>query len=180
MNSNSPIVCHCLKINQQQVVDFLQSHPSATLNQVKEELGAGSRCGACQKPAPHIHRKYYLSQIMEQFQQDLRSSLDAAILSSPKEKAGRIESKSYFSQLPMVKKITMLEQVLDQKIRPVLQKDQGNVVLMDVSDLEVTVDFEGVCSDCPSSRGATLDFIVSGLRKELKEDGLSVSVQAFT
>jgi Fe-S cluster biogenesis protein NfuA len=61
------------------------------------------------------------------------------------------------------------------KIRPMLQRDGGDVELVDVKDGVVTVRLQGACSGCPMSQMTLKNGIEKFLKKELPE---IVSVQA--
>ena len=58
--------------------------------------------------------------------------------------------------------------VLDEKIRPALMADGGNVKVLDVVDGEkIIIQYQGACGSCGSSLGATLSFMEQALRKEI-------------
>jgi len=58
--------------------------------------------------------------------------------------------------------------VLDEKIRPALMADGGNVEILDVVDGEkIIVQYQGACGSCGSSLGATLSFMEQALRNEI-------------
>ncbi len=58
--------------------------------------------------------------------------------------------------------------VLDEKIRPALMSDGGNVEVLDVVDGEkIIVQYQGACGSCGSSLGATLSFMEQALRSEI-------------
>jgi Fe-S cluster biogenesis protein NfuA len=59
-----------------------------------------------------------------------------------------------------------LEAIIDREIRPGLQADGGDLVVLDLADNIVTVKYEGACGSCPSSRTGTLQGIESILRHE--------------
>jgi Fe-S cluster biogenesis protein NfuA len=54
--------------------------------------------------------------------------------------------------------------ILDSRVRPVLQKDGGNIALIKVEKPKVFVQLQGACVGCASS-GSTLKHIVE---KELR------------
>lgn len=80
-----------------------------------------------------------------------------------------------FKNLRLVEKIKILERLFDQKIRPVLYKDGGNILLDEVDSEVITVRFEGTCGTCPSSETGTLDFIRQTLQKNLFDTNLKVN-----
>jgi Fe-S cluster biogenesis protein NfuA len=60
-----------------------------------------------------------------------------------------------------------VEQIIEEKIRPALQRDGGNIELVDVSeDGIVQVRLQGACAGCPGAR-MTLQF---GVQKILQEE----------
>ncbi|MCU0591177.1 MAG: NifU family protein [Desulfobacterales bacterium] len=61
------------------------------------------------------------------------------------------------------------------KIRPMLQRDGGDVELVDVQDGIVTVRLRGACSGCPMSQMTLKNGIEKLLKREIPE---VVSVQA--
>jgi Fe-S cluster biogenesis protein NfuA len=61
------------------------------------------------------------------------------------------------------------------KIRPMLQRDGGDVELVDVQDGIVTVRLRGACAGCPMSQMTLKNGIEKFLKQEIPE---VVSVQA--
>jgi len=66
-------------------------------------------------------------------------------------------------------------QQASDKIRPLLQKDGGDVELVDVREGVVTVRLTGACRGCPMSQMTLKNGIEKFLKKEIPE---VVSVQA--
>ncbi|MBD3307986.1 NifU family protein [candidate division KSB3 bacterium] len=65
-----------------------------------------------------------------------------------------------------------VEDVIEQKIRPALMRDGGNIELVDVTDEgEVQVRLRGACAGCPGAM-MTLQF---GVQKILQEELQGVS-----
>ena len=67
--------------------------------------------------------------------------------------------------------IKQIDIVLDEKIRPALMQDGGNVAVQEVVDGEkVIVQYQGACGSCGSSLGATLSFMEKILRENVYND----------
>lgn len=67
--------------------------------------------------------------------------------------------------------IKQIDLVLDEKIRPALMSDGGNVEVMEVVDGEkVLIQYQGACGSCGSSIGATLSFMENALRQDIYND----------
>jgi Fe-S cluster biogenesis protein NfuA len=63
-----------------------------------------------------------------------------------------------------------------KKIRPMLQRDGGNVELIDVEDGIVKVRLQGACAGCPMSQMTIKNGIERLLKQEIPEVKLVVSV----
>lgn len=67
--------------------------------------------------------------------------------------------------------ILQLDLVLDEKVRPALVSDGGNVMVKKVIDgKKVIINYQGACGSCGSSMGSTLAFIEQALRREVYND----------
>ena len=63
-----------------------------------------------------------------------------------------------------------VEQILDQTIRPSLQMDGGDIEVLSLDGVTLSVRYEGACGSCPSSTGATLEAIQGILRERFNEN----------
>ena len=70
--------------------------------------------------------------------------------------------------------LTQIEEILDRTIRPGLQADGGDIEVVDLSENELRILYQGACGGCPSSMMGTLDAIQGILRVELGNDQLVV------
>lgn len=52
-----------------------------------------------------------------------------------------------------------LNAVFDSMIRPALQRDGGDIDIVDIEDNVVTVNYQGACHSCPSASIGTLQYI---------------------
>ena len=73
--------------------------------------------------------------------------------------------------LPLKKKIAVIEEVLDKDIRPYIALDAGGVEVMQLlHDKEVIITYQGACTSCMSSVGATLSYIQQVLKNKVHPD----------
>lgn len=47
LQTNSPFVCHCLRITEDDVLDAHQECPFRSLDEIRQRTGAGQGCTAC-------------------------------------------------------------------------------------------------------------------------------------
>jgi NifU-like protein len=77
---------------------------------------------------------------------------------------------------PAAKKLTNLQRmqlvakVIDQEIRPSLQRDRGDIELVDIDGSDVIVALRGACSSCPSSQLTLKEFVEKRLQELVEPD----------
>ncbi|MBC7779145.1 MAG: NifU family protein [Proteobacteria bacterium] len=60
---------------------------------------------------------------------------------------------------PTLARLERINALLDDQIRPYLQNDGGNLEVIDLTDTELVVHYQGACGSCPSSTAGTLSAI---------------------
>jgi len=71
-------------------------------------------------------------------------------------------------ELPLKKKLAVIEEVLDRDIRPYIALDAGGVQVINLlKDREVVITYQGSCTSCYSSIGTTLSYIQQVLRAKV-------------
>lgn len=74
-------------------------------------------------------------------------------------------------ELPLKKKIAVIEQVLDQDVRPYIALDAGGVSVLNLlNDKELVITYQGSCTSCYSSIGTTLSYIQQIVRAKVHPD----------
>lgn len=73
-----------------------------------------------------------------------------------------------WKELSREQKITVIEQVIAEEIRPYIELDAGGVQIADfINDRELIIAYEGACTTCHSATGATLSAIEQILRAKV-------------
>lgn len=73
-----------------------------------------------------------------------------------------------WQELPIVKKLAVIEEVLNQDIRPYIALDGGGVEVLNlINDRELIIAYHGSCTSCYSSVGTTLSYIQQVLRAKV-------------
>lgn len=76
-----------------------------------------------------------------------------------------------WTELTLKKKIAVIEQVLDQDVRPYIALDAGGVEVLNLlNDKEVIIAYQGNCTSCYSSVGTTLSYIQQVLRNKVSTE----------
>ncbi|AVR88202.1 NifU family protein [Thauera aromatica] len=92
----------------------------------------------------------------------------AAPAAAPAEEAAPIEVET--DDPEMLMRVNM---ILDENIRPFLDKDGGGIDVLRLQDFTLTVRYKGACGGCPSAVTGTL-FAISNLLQNYVDDRLQV------
>jgi len=155
------IVCQCARVSLRTIRDVIRINNLTTVEEITHYTKAGAFCKSCIRPGGHESRRRYLVDILAGVRAEMeREKAQAAAAAPPS-----------FARLGLIQKHRAIEVVLDEKVRPALLKDGGNleVVDMKVTDdaTEVYIRYSGACKGCPSAEVGTLSFIQEYLQKEL-------------
>lgn len=76
-----------------------------------------------------------------------------------------------FEQLTLVQKLAVIEEVIKEEIRPYIELDGGGIEVLNLlNDNEVIIAYQGSCTTCFSSTGATLSYIQQTLKAKVHPD----------
>lgn len=134
------LICRCFGISDAKIRRAIVENDLSTAEQVTNYIKAGGGCGSC------------LAEI-----DDLIASAKVEALATTKEQATR--------PLTTVQKIALIQQVINEEVRPVLAMDGGDVELYDVEGDRVKVQLKGACGSCSSST-ATLKIAIEARLQE--------------
>jgi NifU-like protein len=143
------IVCKCFGVTDEKIKRVIKENDLKTIEQVTHYTKAGGGCTAC-------HAEI--------------EDLIAEILEDQKREAARVEKKEKRKRLTNLQKITMIQEVLENEIRPELQKDEGDIELIDIDGNNVIVALRGHCVDCPGAEYTLKLGVQEKLREMVAED----------
>lgn len=155
------IVCQCARVSLRTIKDVIRINDLATVEDITRYTKAGAFCKSCIRPGGHESRKHYLVDILR----DVRAAMD-------RERAkAAAETPKTFAEMSLIQRHRAVERVLDEKVRPNLLRDGGNLEVVDMKEsdgaTEVHICYQGACRGCPSAETGTLALIEETLRKEL-------------
>ena len=167
------IVCECARVSLGTLKEVIKLNDLKSVEEITEYTKAGAFCKSCIKPGGHEEREYYLVDILR----DVRAEMEEEAL---KNKAD-LESKGdlKFADMTLVQKIKAIESLIDEKIRPMLMMDGGNMEIIELKNssdghTDVYIRYLGACSGCASGATGTLFAIESVL-----QEGLDSSIRVF-
>jgi NifU-like protein len=132
------IVCECFGVTDIQIERAVRENHLTTIEQVTDYVKAGGGCGNCH----------------EKIQEIINTVLG-------KETPARKKSPA----LTNLQKIKLIEQTLEREIKPALNKDGGDIELIDVSGNIVQVRLRGTCATCKKSQITLKNYVEAKLRE---------------
>lgn len=83
-----------------------------------------------------------------------------------------------FDEIDNTERLKVVESVLDEKIRPMLEMDGGNMEILELKEniphYDVYIRYLGACDGCSSGSSGTLYAIESVLRDAIGEENIRV------
>ena len=137
------IVCKCFGITDQFLRKVILENKLHTAEQVTHFTKAGGGCGGC---VPRI-----------------KELIDEVTGGQPKEERKRPE------KLTNLRRMQLIQDILEKEVRPLLWADGGDLELIDISGTTVQIAFRKACAGCVSS-GHTAKFVEQKLREFVDEE----------
>lgn len=141
------IICTCFQVTEDLIWDAIKQNGLKTVEEVTNYTKAGGACGKCKDAIQDIINTYY-----------------------NKEKA-----KS--ENLTPTQWILKVNNVIETQISPELQKDGGDIELVDIKNKTIYVRLRGRCSGCKNSTMTLKSFAEKTLQDSLGTDITLVEVK---
>ncbi|MHC4720536.1 MAG: Fe-S cluster assembly protein NifU [Planctomycetota bacterium] len=141
------VVCTCFGVTENEIERVIRENDLTTVEQVTNYCKAGGGCGGC-------HGE--IEKIIEKIQGDKAGQL----LEAQPRWAGRLTN---------IQKIQLIQQTINEQIRPALRAHGGNIELIDVEGDKVIVAFRGMCAQCLLAEVTMKDLVEAKLREFVSE-----------
>ncbi|NLH16417.1 MAG: Fe-S cluster assembly protein NifU [Phycisphaerae bacterium] len=148
------IVCTCFGVTDEEIRKVVRENGLSTVEQVTNYCKAGGGCGGCH------------GRIAELIVEVQGEAVKTQIASPPKKPA----------KLTNIQKIQLVQQTINEQIRPALRADGGDIELIDIDGNKVIVAFRGMCAQCKVS-GFTMKDVVQARLREYVSDDLTVEAE---
>ncbi len=151
------VVCTCFGVTDVEIERVIRDNDLDSVEQVTNYCKAGGGCGGCVGE---------IEKILETVANDRIQTARPAAPHKP-------------AKLTNIQKIQLIQQTINEQIRPALRAHGGNIELVDVEGDTVKVAFRGMCAQCPTSEFTMKDVVQSKLQEfvldslvveEIKED----------
>lgn len=135
------IVCTCFGVTENVIWDAIKQNGLKTVEEITNYTKAGGACGKCRGLIHDIIDTYY-----------------------KKEESQKTEG------LSPAQKILKINTIIEKQISPELQKDGGDITLVDIDGNKVYVKLRGKCSGCKNSTLTLKAFVETSLREAVSKD----------
>jgi len=148
------LICKCFAVDAVMIEDTVRANNLRTVEDVTNYTKAGGGCTACHEGIEEI-----LTRVLAETGEAFTAKASRQKLHEAKEPV-KVPGKG-LSNLERIKRI---ERVIEA-VRPQLQRDRGDVTLVDVDGDTVFVNLVGACSGCQMA-----SLTVSGIQQQMMED----------
>lgn len=145
------VVCTCFGVTDEEIRKVVHENDLTTVEEVTNFCKAGGGCGSC---------KERIAELVEEVQGQ----------------KAHVEHKTKPvrpAKLTNIQKIQLIQETINEQIRPALRADGGDVELLDVDGNKVLVAFRGMCAQCKMAEFTMRDVVQARLR-EFVSDELTV------
>jgi len=132
------IVCECFGVTDRQIERVVKENQLTTIEDVTSYVKAGGGCENCHDQIQEI--------------------IDSVLGKEPRPKKKK-------AKLTNIQKIKLIEETLEREIRPALEKDGGDIELIDVDGNAVYVQLRGTCATCRLSQVTLSEYVQTKLRE---------------
>jgi NifU-like protein len=154
-DTKQKILCACFGVTEDEVRKVIRENGLRSVEEVTNYCKAGGGCGRC---------KVDIEEVLEQ-----EKSSAGEIISETRPKKP--------AKLTNIQKIQLVQQTINEQIRPALRAHGGDIELIDVEGDKVIVAFRGMCAQCKVSE-FTMEQVVEAKLKEFVSDKLYVEEQS--
>jgi len=149
------IVCKCFGVTDGKIKRVVRENRLTKPEQVTHYCKAGGGCGSC---IPQIE-----DLIAEVWEEEGMREVEEKAPRAPK--------------LTNIEKMKLVMRTIDEEIRPALQKDGGDIELIDIENNKVLVALRGNCSACKVAEFTLSLFVQQKLREMVSDDLVVEEVQ---
>lgn len=135
------IVCTCFGITENLIWDAIKQNGLTSVEEITNYTKAGGACGKCKGLIQDIIDTYY-----------------------KKEESKKSEG------LSPAQRILKINSIIENQISPELQKDGGDITLIDIDGNKVYVKLRGKCSGCKNSMLTLKKFVEMTLKDTVSKD----------
>jgi len=157
------VVCTCFGLTEPYLRRKIRELNLRTIADITNAVKAGGACMSCH------HTPGGLQDLLD----DIWGRQSTAFAELPMLPQARVPVRESGTQLSPFKFAKKVEEVLEESVRPQLQKDGGDLELVDIKGTIVYVQLQGACATCVGA-GRTLQLMVEQALKDRVDERIRV------
>ncbi|MFC0711037.1 Fe-S cluster assembly protein NifU [Azorhizophilus paspali] len=161
------LICKCFAVDEVMVRDTIRANKLSSVEDVTNYTKAGGGCSACHEAIERVLTEELAARGEVFVAAPIKAKKKVKVLAPEPAPAPVAEAPAAAPKLSNLQRIRRIETVL-AAIRPTLQRDKGDVELIDVDGKNVYVKLTGACTGCQMA-SMTLGGIQQRLIEELGE-----------
>ncbi len=142
------VICTCFGVTDKEIERVIRENNLTTVEEVTNYCKAGGGCGGCQSE---------IEKMIEKVQPDEIKQVPVTVA----RRAGKLTN---------IQKIQLIQQTINEQIRPALRAHGGNIELIDVEGNKVVVAFRGMCAQCRLAELTMKDVVEAKLKEFVSEE----------
>lgn len=139
------IICQCFEVSEEKIRRVAIENRLTSPEEITNYTKAGGGCGACIPAIEAILKEIW------------------AVKPPPE------VPKAPGRKMTNLKRIVLIQDVIENEVRPKLQADGGDLDLIDIEGPRVTIALRAMCTDCPMGN-VTIEGIQERLRETVDKD----------
>ena len=167
------IVCKCFSLTEPYIKRKIKELGLRSIPEITNAIKAGGACMSChhvpgglQDLLDEVWKNTPAGSLRADGSLPIISSIELPELGEGIEPPKLADGQSELSPYQFSKKV---EQVIDEQVRPILQRDGGDIEIVDIKDLIVYCRLQGSCAGCASA-AHTMKLIVEQPLKDLVDE----------
>lgn len=149
------IVCHCFGVTDERIKRAAKEYNLKEAEEVKNYIKAGGACGLCLDKIQMI--------------------LNDVWAETPDINPEKCEAKA--PTMNPVQKIMLIQSLIAEHVKPVLQRDGGDIEFINLNGNNVQVKLKGACSGCPGAKMTLKNVVEAFLKQHVSNDLVVEEVQ---
>ncbi len=141
------VVCTCFGVTDTEIERVIRENDLTTVEQVTNYCKAGGGCGGCHGEIEKIIGR----------------------IQGEKVKDHGLPTPRQGKKLTNIQKMQLIQQTINEQVRPALRAHGGNIELVDVEGDKVIVAFRGMCAQCHLAEFTMKDVVETKLREFVSE-----------
>ncbi len=142
------VVCTCFGVTDKEIERVIRENDLMTVEEVTNYCKAGGGCGGC---------KGEIEKIVETIQGEKLHKVPEPV----PHRTGKLTN---------IQKMQLVQQTINEQVRPALRAHGGNIELIDIVGNKVIVAFRGMCAQCKLAEFTMRDVVEAKLREFVSEE----------